>query len=230
MTGCGIGSIPGSARSTKWPRQKRIEHSLAVEPDFIICDEPVSALDVSNQAQILSLLTNLQSELGLTYLFVAHDLSVVRHINDRVAVMYLGRIVEVATSADLYRRPLHPYTYALISGIPVPDPRIEARRQRVVLGCEPANPADPPTGCHFHPRCHFATEQCAIEKPELREIDTRDIKIAAMDGGYNMIHPDKKVRADGLRKHSTTWSRPCVKPYRSPRSTESPLPLKEVSL
>src|SRR5438067_6163578 len=142
-----------------------IARALAVEPRFIICDEPISALDVSIQAQIINLLEELQSELGLTYLFIAHDLSVVRHISDRVAVMYVGKLVELTDRNELYERPLHPYTRGLLSAVPVPDPRVEHRRQRMILSGDPPSPVDPPAACRFHPRCPFAQEICREQEP-----------------------------------------------------------------
>jgi len=166
-----------------------IARALALNPQLIVADEPVSALDVSVQAQILNLMLNLQEQLGLTYLFVAHDLSVVKHISERVAVMYVGRIVEMATAEKLFGAPRHPYTEALLSAVPKPDPRL--RSERIVLEGEVADPANPPSGCYFHPRCRYATEICRAETPVQEELEP---------GHYVSCHRAHELSLQGIGK------------------------------
>ncbi len=148
-----------------------IARALAVNPDFIVCDEPVSALDVSIQAQVINMFDELQDKLGLTYLFIAHDLLVVRHISDRIAVMYLGRMVELADAAEIYDRPMHPYSKSLLSAVPVPDPKVARANQRIVLTGDIPSPLNAPSGCPFRTRCQYATEQCAAEMPAFKEVE-----------------------------------------------------------
>ena len=149
-----------------------IARALAVDPDFIVCDEPVSALDVSIQAQVINMFDELQEKMNLTYLFIAHDLLVVRHISDRIAVMYLGHMVELADADKIYDKPLHPYTKALISAVPVPDPKVAKANKRIELTGEIPSPLNAPAGCPFHTRCPYATDACREVMPEFKEVET----------------------------------------------------------
>jgi len=161
-----------------------VARALSVSPKFIVADEPVSALDVSIQAQIINLLEDLQEQFNLTYLFIAHDLSVVRHISDRVGVMYLGHLVEMAERNEIYRNPSHPYTKALLSAVPIPDPVLDAQRERVLLTGEVPSPLNPPSGCVFHPRCPVANDTCSQILPELREVETDHHSACILSTGY----------------------------------------------
>jgi oligopeptide transport system ATP-binding protein len=167
-----------------------IARALAVDPTFIVCDEPVSALDVSIQAQVINLLEDLQAQLGLTYLFIAHDLSVVRHISTRVSVMYVGKIVELGSRDDLYARPLHPYTIALLSAIPIPDPGVERRRKRIVLTGDIPSPVNPPSGCRFHTRCPVAFERCTTEVPAFHDYGNKHFAACHWVEEHNGQAPD----------------------------------------
>jgi oligopeptide transport system ATP-binding protein len=161
-----------------------VARALSVSPKFIVADEPVSALDVSIQAQIINLLEDLQEQFNLTYLFIAHDLSVVRHISDRVGVMYLGHMVEMANRNEIYRNPIHPYTKALLSAVPIPDPVLDSQRERVLLSGEVPSPLNPPSGCVFHPRCNVANDTCPNFLPELREVEPDHEAACLLATGY----------------------------------------------
>ena len=167
-----------------------VARALALEPKLIVLDEPVSALDVSVQAQIINLLDDLQDDFGLTYMFVAHDLSVVRHVSDRIAVMYLGKLMEVSPAEELYTKPIHPYTEALLGAVPVPDPRENRARKRVAVTGEPPNPIDPPSGCVFHPRCPHATDVCREVEPPLTRY---------ANGHLAACHHPQRVSAEEIR-------------------------------
>jgi oligopeptide/dipeptide ABC transporter ATP-binding protein len=184
-----------------------VARALALEPRLIVLDEPVSALDVSIQAQIINLLDDLQDEFSLTYLFVAHDLSVVRHVSDRIAVMYLGKLMEVSPSEDLHTKPIHPYTNALLAAVPIPDPEENRRRERIVVSGEPPNPIDPPSGCVFHPRCPRATDICRAVEPPLTRYP---------GGHLAACHHPLNVTADEIRAGERDDT--------SPRSTGDELP------
>lgn len=149
-----------------------IARALAVEPELVICDEPISALDVSIQAQVVNMLEDLQDNMGLTYLFIAHDLSMVKHISDRIGVMYLGKMMEVCESKELYKKPMHPYTQALLSSIPIPDPKLNRESKRIILQGDVKSPINPPEGCRFNSRCRYCMDICKEETPELREVET----------------------------------------------------------
>jgi len=187
-----------------------LARALALNPSFIVCDEPVSALDVSIQAQIVNLLEDLQRDFRLTYLFIAHDLAVVRHISTRIVVMYLGKVVEIAPADDLYENPLHPYTVTLLSAIPIPDPEVESKRQPIRVGGDLPNPANPPAACRFHTRCPFVQPtRCADEEPQLRELD----------GHLVACHFAEEVRAGAIEPHER---KPVFDPGPQPAPYEPP--------